>query len=497
MAYDAVIIGSGFGGAFTALALVEAGLRVVLLERGEPVARDDHDWSPRRILLEGRYAGPSPIQVRQYGASNPSPLHPMQMLGGNSVLYGGASLRLRPADMDHWPLDYADIEPHYSAAETHLTVHGVQGEDPHEPPRSADFTSPPVALTAPAQRIHRAASALGWRPFRLPMAINFSDPTRPRCILCNTCDGYPCRIEAKNDLTTTVLQAAVDAGLQIRAGAAVGEIEMMSGRARGVVGVDTTTGDEFRVTADRIIVSAGALGSPALLLRSGIDELSPGGDWIGRRLMRHCNAVLTGVFPFVTNPDQVFHKQLCLTDFYEDLRVELGTAVGTIQDIYTPSADVIKHFAPLGLRRVAGRLTQYMQNLLIVAEDDPQRDNRVSLTDERDLYGHRVARVDHDYSVADVRRRDYLIHRARRILRRAGAWITRLYEIDSFSHGVGTVGMGESPASSALDARCRVWGTEGLWVVDGSCFPTSAGVNPSLTIAANALRVAPSIALAD
>ena len=213
--------------------------------------------------------------------------------------------------------------------------------------------------------------------------------------------------------------------------------------------------------------------------------------------MRHCNAVLTGVFPFVTNPDHVFHKQLCLTDFYEDLRVELGTAVGTIQDIYTPSADVIKHFAPLGLRRVAGRLTQYMQNLLIVAEDDPQRDNRVSLTDERDLYGHRVARVDHDYSVADVRRRDYLIHRARRILRRAGAWITRLYEIDSFSHGVGTVGMGESPASSALDAQCRVWGTEGLWVVDGSCFPTSAGVNPSLTIAANALRVAPSIALAD
>jgi hypothetical protein len=209
--------------------------------------------------------------------------------------------------------------------------------------------------------------------------------------------------------------------------------------------------------------------------------------------MRHCNAVLTGVFPFATNPEQIFHKQLCLTDFYEDVRAELGTSVGTIQDIYTPSAEVISHFAPFGLKTAAARFTKYMQNLLVIAEDDPCSENRVTLTAERDSYGHQIARIDHEYTDADLRRRDYLIERARRILRQAGAWMTRRYEIDTFSHGVGTALMGESPSSSALDANCRVWGTEGLWVVDGSCFVTSAGVNPSLTIAANALRVAPDI----
>ncbi|MBT3345192.1 MAG: GMC family oxidoreductase [Gemmatimonadetes bacterium] len=494
MSYDAVIIGSGFGGAFTALTLVEAGLRVVMLERGQPVARDEGDWDPRQILLNARYAGPSPLQVRQYGATEPTPLFSMQMLGGNSVLYGGASLRLRTTDLQRWPIEYEHLEPHYGRAEQLLGVHGSAGEDPHEPPRSTPYPAVLPELTAPAQRIHAAAGRLGWRPFRLPMAINFTDSLRPKCELCNTCDGFPCRIEAKNDLATTVLRRALRAGLEIQTGAVVGEIEVTDSRARAISGVDAASGEAFRIEADRVIVAAGALHTPALLLRSGIDQLSPGGDWIGRRLMRHCNAVLTGVFPFVTNREQVFHKQLCLTDFYEDLREELGTAVGTIQDIYTPSSEVISHFAPRGLKKAASGLSRFMQNLLIIAEDDPRPENRVTLTDEVDTFGHTVPRVDHQYSSADLRRRDHLVDRARRVLRRAGAWMTRLYEIDSFSHGVGTMAMAETPSDGALDPMCKVWGVDGLWVVDGSVFPTSAGVNPSLTIGANALRVAPAIA---
>ena len=497
MRYDAAIIGSGFGGALTALALVEAGLRVVMLERGAPVARDEDDWNPRRILLDGRYAGPVPLQVRQYGASQPAPLHPTQMLGGNSVLYGGASLRLRATDLTGWPVDYEELEPHYGRAEGLLGVHGTSGEDPHEPPRSVPYPAVLPELTPPARRIHAAASELGWRPFQLPMAINFSDRHRPQCILCNTCDGFPCRIEAKNDLATTVLQRALQAGLELRTNAIVARIDMNGTRARGVDGIDAIDRKAFHIDAARVIVAGGALGTPAVLLRSGIDALSPGGDSIGRRLMRHCNAVLTGVFPFVTNREQIFHKQLCLTDFYEDLREELGTAVGTIQDIYTPVPEVISHFAPRGLKGAAAGLSRFMQNLLVIAEDDPQPQNRLRLTDETDTFGLPVARVDHEYSLADLRRRDYLATRARRILRRAGAWITRMYEIDSFSHGVGTVSMAAAPSEGALDPSCKVWGVDGLWVVDGSCFPTSAGVNPSLTIAANALRVAPGIIAGD
>ena len=498
MAFDAVVIGSGFGGAFSALALTEAGLRVVLLERGRPARRDDGDWDPRRMLLGDRYRGSSPVQVRQYGARRPAPLRPLEMLGGNSVVYGGASLRLRETDLDRWPVSYEELEPHYTRAEALLDVHGEAGADPCEPPRSAAYPRAPVPCTEPALRLRDAAGRLGWRPFPIPLALNFSDETRPRCILCNTCDGFPCKIEAKNDLAVTVLRRAAELGLEIRAGLAALRLRLEGGGAAAVECVDVETGEGHEIEAERFVVAAGALQSPALLLRSGLGGVAtPGGQWVGRRLMRHCNAVVAGLFRAPTNPRQVFHKQLCFTEFYEDLRAELGTATGTVQDIYTPAAEVIRRHAPPGLKRLAGWMSAYMQNLLCVAEDDPRPENRVTLSGDTDRFGARVPRVDHEYTADDLRRRDHLVTRARRLLRAAGAWTTRVYEIDTFSHGVGSAAMADSPDDGALDPRCRLWGVDNLWVVDGSCFPASGGVNPSLTIAANALRVAPAIAAAE
>ena len=209
--------------------------------------------------------------------------------------------------------------------------------------------------------------------------------------------------------------------------------------------------------------------------------------------MRHCNGVVAGVFPFRTNPDNLFHKQLCFTEFYERFRARHGTAAGVIQDIYTPSSEVISHFAPFGLKRIAGAFSPFMQNLLCIAEDEPRFENAVRLGGGRDGWGVEVPRVDHEYSAADLERRDFLADQARRVLRAAGAWKTRFYEIDTFSHAVGTVRCAGSPENGALDSDCRVWGIENLHVVDGSCFPASGGVNPSLTIAANALRVADAV----
>ena len=496
MSHDAVIVGSGFGGAFTALALTEAGLSVLLLERGKPVARDDGDWDPRQILLGDRYRSPSPVHVRQYGASIYSDMSHHQVVGGGSVFYGGASLRLRPADLDRWPVTYYELEPHYTRAEALLDVHGVAGADPHDPPRSAPYPRASIDFTPPAKRLHDAAHALGYHPFPLPMALNFSDTSRPLCILCNTCDGYPCRIEAKNDLTATVLRRAQAQGLEIRAGVIAVKLEIDGGRVVEVECVDVDTGKVHSFSASRVVVAAGALQTPALLLRSGLGEAPTGGRWIGRRLMRHCNAIVAGVFYARTNPQDTFHKQLCFTDFYDDMRDRLGTATGTIQDIYTPARQVIEHHAPTGLRRVAGWLTAFMQNLLCIAEDDPSFENAVTLG-EPGLFGVVAPRVDHEYSSADYERRDYLVERARQVLKAAGAWTTRVYEIDSFSHAIGSVGMAATPEEGPLAPQCRVWGVDNLWVTDGAAFSTSGGVNPSLTIAANALRVAPSIVNAD
>ncbi|MBM3278654.1 MAG: GMC family oxidoreductase [Candidatus Handelsmanbacteria bacterium] len=482
--YDAVVIGSGFGGAGAAHVLTGAGLRTLLLERGGWPRRDDQDWDQQAILIDKRYQSDSPLLVRQYGSSTFVPLHLNETVGGMSVFYGGASLRLREGDFARWPIKYSDLEPYYTRAEQLLGVHGQAGADPFEPPRSAAYPLAPVALTPPAQRIQQAARSLGYRPFPIPLALNFSDPARPRCILCNTCDGFPCKLKAKNDLTATLLQEAQVQGLEIRAGAIVTRLVRQGVRITGVEGVDKFTKQPFSFLARLFVLAGGAIHSPALLLRSGL-----GGPTVGRFLMRHCNGVVAGIFPFATNPAQIFHKQLCLADFYEDHRAAHGTATGIIQDIYTPASPVIRHFAPTGFKRIAGMVAGHIQNLLCIAEDEPLPENQVSLSAQRDVFGMELVQVQHRYTEADCARRDYLTAKARHVLRRAGAFLFKTYRLDSFSHAVGSVRFGTSPAESALDPNCRLWETENLFVTDSSFMPSSGGVNPSLTIAANALRV--------
>ncbi len=488
MRYDAIIVGSGFGAAATALRLIEAGLSTLMLERGRPAKRDTLDWDQRQILVDKRYRSPSPLRVRQYGKRKYETEYPNEVLGGMSVFYGGASLRLRERDFNRWPIDYADMEPYYCQAEAALSVHGIAGQDLCEPPRSQPYPYEPPELAVPAQRIRDAGERLGLRPFPIPLAINFSDSRRPLCIRCNTCDGFPCKIEAKNDVTATLLHQAQTQGLEIITGAIVVRLESRADAVTTAVCIDAESGQERRFEGSVFAMAAGALNSPGILQRSGIRSTAEH-DPVGRYLMRHCNAVVTGIFPFHTNPEQVFHKQLCFTDYYGD-GDEAGPATGIIQDIYTPSAPVIRHFAPFGVRSLAGRLTRYMQNLLCVAEDEPRYENRVGTGDDLDRFGIPTTTVDHAYSDADIDRRQRLVEHARRILKSAGAMVTRVYEIDTFSHAIGTIRFGDSKADSALDENCRFRGLDNLFVTDGSFMATSAGVNPSLTIAANAFRVA-------
>jgi len=483
--YDAIEIGSGFGGAAAAHALAAGGKKTLVVERGDWARRDDLDWDQREILLKLRYRSDAPVLIKQYNDRKHKPFYPNAVVGGMSVFYGGASLRLRAADFARWPLAYDDLEPYYSKSEQLLGVHGTAGQDPYDPPRSQDYPFSPIEFSAPAQRLWDGAQKVGYRPFKIPLAINFSDADRPLCIRCITCDGFPCKIEAKNDLTTTLLKQGQENRLDIMPGIVVNKLVQRNGRIVAAECIDKNTGRQFSLESSLFIVAAGALHSPALLLRSGLD-----GPCVGRYLMRHCNAVVSVVFPCRTNPDQVFHKQLCFSDFYEDMRAELGTSVGVIQDIYTPSPEVVRHHAPWGLKRLAGMVSGCMQNLLCIAEDDPQYDNCVELADEKDAFGLPLTKVTHAYSANDYRRLAHLKEKARRVLRAAGGLIPYTHRIDSFSHAVGSVRCGTSPQESALDPDCRFWGVDNLYVLDGSALPTSGGVNPSLTIAANALRVA-------
>lgn len=495
--YDALVIGSGLGGAFAAHALTGAGARVLLLERGRWAHRDADDWNPRRILIESRYRGSSLLVRQEAGPGEKLPASPEELpvnevVGGKSVFYGAASLRFRPSDFDRWPISYEDLEPWYAEAERLLGVHGTAGADPVEPPRSGPYPYASPPLSAPAKRIEDAGRRLGFRPFPLPLAINFTGDRAPQCVRCDTCDGFPCRVEAKNDAAGLLRAAAAGGLLTIVPGAAVRRLRVGRGRITGVEGVvreeGSPEGREETWSAPLVVLAAGAIGTPAILLRSGLDR--PG---VGRFLMRHCNAVVSGLFPFPTNPERVFHKQVCFTDGYED-RPD-SYAAGVVQDIYTPAPEVVRHFAGGATRLLLpGPVIARLQNLICITEDEAQEQNRVALTGETDALEMERVEVRHRYRESDRVRLRRLTGRARRILRAAGALATRVWPIRSFSHAVGTARMAANPEDGPLDPDGRFRGLDNLFVTDGAAFPSSAGVNPSLTIAANALRIASKIA---
>jgi choline dehydrogenase-like flavoprotein len=504
-AYDALVVGSGFGGAMTAHALVQAGWRVLMLERGGWVERGPASWRPEGSFeLTPHYSLESPYRVIS-GSYRPL-TGGVFCVGGPSVFYGCVSMRLREGDFHsevaaphggRWPFGYAELEPYYSRAESLLHVSGDDTDDPTRPPRSKPYPQPPPPLSRVSRRIDAAARSLGLHPFPLPLAINYSaENGRTPCQACRTCDTFACAVEAKNDVATCVVRPLLARGLELRTQTVVTRLIEEGGRITAVEAQDKTRGERVRLHARTVVLSAGALASPHLLLASGLERLGPGGAVVGRHLMRHSNAMVFGVFPRRPDPERQFHKQLALHDYYlGDPQSGVAGKLGCIQQVMTPPVELVKAHMPPVLRTLLGPLTELLTGLLCIAEDEPRPENRLTLDRSRtDAFGLPQAVVEHRYSARDLAARKALVRRAKQVLRRAGALAFHTHAIKTFSHAVGTVRMGTDPATSALDEHCRFRGVENLYVVDGSFMPSSAGVNPSLTIAANALRVGDAIA---
>jgi choline dehydrogenase-like flavoprotein len=501
--YDAVVIGSGFGGAMAARVLVEAGWSVLMLERGDWVARSPESWSPESVgPLTAHYATESAYHVNDDRGE--ARVGSFNCVGGPSVFYGGVSLRLRAEDFEHdpeiagisaahWPFTYAVMEPHYSEAEQILEVAGESGIDPTEPPRSTGYPQAPAELTPVSRRIERAAQELGCRPFRLPLAINHSRSARRNsCIACGTCDGFACAIAAKNDLPTVVLRPLLEQGLHLRPNTVVTRLVAAGGRVTEVHAGDRVSGQALSYRAGVVILAAGALATPHIILASGLQRLNPAGHVIGRYLMRHYNEIVLGIFPKPPNPGGAFHKDLGIHDFYfghGTIHSPRGK-LGGIQQLTTPPAGLVRCQLPR-FGAVCAPWVHHLTGLLAIAEDQPQYDNRVILgSGPTDRFGLPPLHVTHRYSARDISAGRALADRARAILRRAGAWGCVRHRVGTLSHAVGTARMGLDPHTSPVDHDCRFRGLQNLYVMDGSVMPTSAGVNPSLTIAANALRAA-------
>jgi choline dehydrogenase-like flavoprotein len=499
--YDAIVVGSGFGAAFAALPLVHAGARVLMLERGPWVERGPWNWG-----LQGSF-DLTPYKAREIpyrvDAGGDSPLmEPCSCVGGASVFYGGVSLRFRRHDFAPrpelaragaaWPVRYEELEPHYSRAEEILGVGGLAGADPAEAPRSRPFPHAPAPFSPTSRLVAGAGESLGLTPFPLPLAINRLNGTRVPCRACNTCDTFACAVSAKNDVATAVLPELLRRGLTIRPLTLVTALEEQGGRITRVEAIDTAAGRRLTFRTGLVLLGAGALSSPHIILASGLAARNPAGQAIGGYLTRHCVAIVYGLFKSLPDEGQVFHKQVGFHDASaEAVRGGGGSGpLGLIQQVQSPPEGLVRARVPVSVNGWVKHLVKRATGLLALAEDEPRAENRVSIDRSRtDRFGLPQLVVSYRESKRDERARDILSRRARAVLREAGAFFYYRHLVKTFSHAAGTVRFGEDAHSAPLDRWCRFRGLPNLYVVDASVMPTSGTVNPSLTIAANALRV--------
>lgn len=498
-----MVIGSGFGGSLAAWPLVREGADVLMLERGPWVERGPHNWAPQGTLTQTPHYGED-IRYRATTDRGPGRTSSCSCVGGPSVFYGAVSMRFREGDFRphpeivtdsgaRWPFDYAELRPSYDEVERILGVSGRRGDDPTEPPAGREYPSEPPELSPVSRAMTEAARARGLSPFRLPLAIDYQGNGRGRaCEECATCDTFACRVEAKNDLAVRVLPRLLEAGMELWPETPAVRLQAEGGRVVAVECLDRRTGERRTVTADTFVLGAGALATAHLLLSSGLQALNPAGHAVGRHLTRHCSSIVFGAYPWLPKHEGRFHKQIGINDFYFGDPEGRGPAgkLGNIQQTQTPSMGTVRGEVNPVAAVLLTPLVRRATGLLVIAEDRPRYENRVELhPEERDALGLSRLVIEHRYDPRDLEARKCLEGRAREIHRSAGALATYVHVIDTFSHALGTVRMGDDPERDPLDASGRFRGLDNLFVSDGSALPTAGGVNPSLTIAANALRI--------
>jgi choline dehydrogenase-like flavoprotein len=508
--HDVIIIGSGAGGGTLFHALAPTGKRILLLERGDYVPREKDNWSTKAVNLEGKYN-----TREQWRDAAGRVLHPHTnyYVGGNTKFYGAALFRLRREDFGEvkhwagvspaWPISYEDLEPYYTRAEHLYQVHGERGVDPTDPPASAPYLHPPVSHEPRIQELSNDFARLGLRPFHVPLGVMLDekDPHASRCIRCDTCDGHPCVVGAKSDAQVLCVDPALaHPNATLRARARVIRLET-SATGREVERVIVERDGAMEVySADIVVVSAGAINSAALLLRSASGKhprgLANGSDVVGRHYMGHVNSVMMALSR-CPNPT-VFQKTLGVNDFYfgsPDWEYPMGhiSFVGKL-DAYTlrAGAPAIAPGWTLDL------MAKHSLDFWLTSEDLPDPDNRVTL--DRD--GNIVLAYQPNNEEAHSRLTAALQrlmqqqtkcsvhgHDCHQGLFARNLFLGQRIPLAGVAHQNGTVRFGHDPRTSALDVNCRAHEVDNLYVVDASFFPSSAAVNPALTIMANALRV--------
>ncbi len=509
--YDLIVVGSGPGGASLAQRLAPSGKRILILERGDYLKKETGNWSSQVVFVEGRYQATETWTGRDGETFHPG-LH--YCVGGNSKVYGAALLRLRERDFEAvvhgdgispaWPLPYAAFEPYYAEAEALFHVHGQRGEDPSEPPASTPFPHPPVSHEPRIARLDAQLRAQGLSPFHLPLGILLDEhggrPTKASpCIRCDAFDGFPCPLDAKADAQVVCIDPMLAAhpNVTLLTGALATRLETDTGGRRVSSVHVTRDGREERYSADIVVVACGALSSALLLLRSASPRhpngLANGSDQLGRNYMRHNQSVLMALSREPN--DTVFQKTLALSDWYFGAD-DWPHPLGLVQMMAKSHPDQIRAEAlPAWLEWLPDMpfdvMARHALDFWLSSEDLPRAENRIRIGSD----GGVVLELTENNMEAHARLRS----KVQGMLSHCGAHTTvldrRLYfgkdiPIGGTAHQVGTARFGTDPASSVLDLDCKAHELDNLYVADASFFPSIGAVNPTLTIVANALRIA-------
>ncbi|OBG76486.1 GMC oxidoreductase [Mycobacterium sp. E3305] len=520
--WDAIIVGTGMGGGTLGYSLARAGRKVLFVEKGrstlpgapETVRSSMPEVShPQACRSTDTYfdvltrSGRSTDEIEDISGRSPQRFVPFlgAGTGGSSALYGMVCERFfaqdftprqhfrNPGDStvpDAWPIVYDEMRPWYSAAER---LFGVRGQPDPLRPGAADPDLPAAPpFSADNQPLVEYLTSRGLHPYHLPMACDYTSG-------CTTCQSYLCHQSCKNDSARNcVLPAVAEHGAKLLPECRVLRLDADRKQVRRVI-CEHRSGT-VSLKAKLVVLAAGALVTPVLLLNSRSADwprgLANGSDWVGRNLMRHL-VDLVEIWPQRGSRTTAANKEIGLNDFY----FWEGQKYGTVQS-FGPMApmEILTNapgWRPAALRLMKPAVRQVYERffngglvLATIMEDLPYLDNRVLPDDRPTADGRQRLKLQYRLHESEIERRAIFLEQLKGVLEPFRKITLRGAEDNkAVAHVCGTCRFGTDPKTSVLDPYNRAHEVENLYVVDSSFFPTSGGLNPSLTIAANALRV--------
>lgn len=498
---DFAIVGTGAGGGTLACMLAEAGFSVVALDAGpfwrplEDFASDEYEQEKLYWLGERITGGDDPIEL---GSNNSG-----QSVGGSTVHFQMVSLRLGPHRFKarsqlgyavDWPISPEEMWHYYDVVEDALKISGPVNY-PWGPPRRR-YPYRQHEMNAAGLVLARGCEAMGIAWASTPLAtISAPRGKAHPCVYRGFCK-IGCSTNAKQSALVTWIPRAIAAGAEIRDLAMVGRIEV--GRDKKVTGLHYyRDGGWRRQRAKNVVVAGYAIETPRLLLNSACpqfpDGLANSSGMVGKFLMTQSNHAVYGTFDeeirwYKGPPSLAITEHWNYTDTGKDFPG--GYSYMSQGPLAIDWAHTVTGQRGLWGMELRNEMAKYIHQagLKIVGEVLPQERNRVELADETDQFGLRIPRVVFSYAEEDKKLYRHALRFMSEALDAAGG--TDIWPTDDTCHLLGTCRMGANPDDSVTNADGRCWDISNLWICDGSVFPTSGGVNPSLTIQALACRTA-------